>query len=201
MSLFPSSAQTMGSSLSRLWLWKHYVATTTNVRNGPLTHAQKQPASPPRLWWRGRGGEPEAGCRPRDPAIRSSVWRMESLQPRMGGLLSGHAGLFPDSPSRWPFYGLGEREAILHGLRFETRAKSYVFIWGEIEMEPCAGIPGMVHVQCLVLVSSPFFLVAIVGCTDGRTVVLPRRPFCLPLGETGVPAPGGTFLLDNFSLL
>lgn len=48
------------------------------------------------------------------------------------------------------------------------------------------------------LASSSLILVAIVGCTDGRTVVVPRRPFCLPLGKTGVPAPGGTFLLDNY---
>lgn len=84
------------------------MATTTNVRNGPLTHTQKANQHLRlRLWWRGpEGGEPEAGLPSKGPCNR--IQRLENgvAATQDGDLfcLAATRGLFPDSPSRWPFF-------------------------------------------------------------------------------------------------
>ncbi|KAL7781495.1 hypothetical protein V8C43DRAFT_297944 [Trichoderma afarasin] len=155
-----------------------------------------------RLWWRGpEGGEPEAGLPSKGPCNR--IQRLENgvAATQDGDLfcLAATRGLFPDSPSRWPFFmgwGRGRRFCMVWDLK---RGQNLLISSGGRSRWSLCWHSRVVFVFiCLVLVSSSLSVVTIVGCTDGRTVVVPRRPFCLPLGETGVPAPGGTFCWTAF---
>lgn len=116
------------------------MATTTNVRNGPLTHTQKATklqASPPSplVAWPAKVVSRKPGCRPRDPAIGSSVWRMESAATQDGDLflLSGHAGAIPRlSIEMALFYG-GRRFCMVWDLK---RGQNLLISFGgEIEIE------------------------------------------------------------------
>lgn len=108
----PSSAQTMACR----FLWLHVLrGFDDNVRNGPHTHDAKTPcmalpASPPRLCGVAEvvSRNPDAASLPRGPAIGSSVWSMESLEPsKYGGVLVATRGYSPTLHRRWLWLGFG----------------------------------------------------------------------------------------------
>lgn len=74
-------------SVVGLWLWEGITWLRRQMFVMGHSHTLKKPTSISAFAFGGVAPKVvsrKPGCRPRDPAIGSSVWRMESLQPRMG---------------------------------------------------------------------------------------------------------------------